>query len=383
MITDYRSLRDLDSHIGASAVQVCAESTGTVGRVESGFDANTTLSVIIRSHKKERLPFLDEALFSLAIQHWHDLETIVVLENRTDEWMSAVIDLIERQPWPVPPRYKVLSVEVPEGVDRRAAKINHGVANASGRYLAFLDDDDVVYQHGYATLIGQLIAGGRAVAVGGCRAAQTESESGHQFVKTKASPFRGRTRLELFRENFIPINSYVIDRARTGAFDLSFDDEMLLDDYDFLLRLCAAFEPDFSKLETPVCEYRFHDANTVPYKLAGTELVLTPGPTLDKISRSMEKILEKKKQYTCVLSLSELAEYAEISAGLQYQIEQLQARLEQEQRHAQQLQHGLQLERARLTYRAVRAMTDFLDKHAGLVKPVGKLLRRSLKIVRR
>lgn len=226
--------------------------------INAKFHDNSRLSVIVRFHQAERLPFLEEALFSLAIQDWDALEVIVVLQNGTAELRQQVEAIIENQPWPESTRYQIITVQVGEGVDGRSALLNRGIRHATGRYLAFLDDDDFVYQHGYATLISQLVSGGRAIAVGGCRRAKIEYESGHWFVQSKDNFFAwGRSRLDLIRENFVPIHSYVIDRSRLGDFDLYFDETFsILEDYEFLLRLCAKFEPDFSRFETPVCEYR-------------------------------------------------------------------------------------------------------------------------------
>ena len=39
---------------------------------------------------------------------------------------------------------------------------------AEGRYLAFLDYDDVVYPHAYQVSISRLNESGKAVALGGC-----------------------------------------------------------------------------------------------------------------------------------------------------------------------------------------------------------------------
>lgn len=238
-------------------------------RAEPQNASNKTLSVIIRFHKKERLVFLEEAIFSLAIQDWHDLEVVVVLQNGTDELRQAVIEIINRQPWPREPRYKVLLVPIAPGVDGRSTLMNQGMTNAEGRYLAFLDDDDFVYQHGYATLIGQLVSGGQAVAVGGCRRANIQRENDHWFVQSKDDFFAwGRSRLDLFHDNFVPIHSYVIDRFRLGSFKLYFDDACPpLEDYDFLLRLFNTVEPDFTQLNVPVCEYRIRldGSNSLAY----------------------------------------------------------------------------------------------------------------------
>lgn len=224
----------------------------------STFQDNARLSVVVRFHNEERLRFLEEAIFSLAIQDWDNLEVIAVLQNGTVELRQKVEAIIENQPWPDSPCYQIITVQVAEGVDGRSALLNQGIKHATGRYLAFLDDDDFVYQHGYATLIEQLVKGGGAIAVGGCRRAKIEYESGHWFVQSKDNFFAwGRSRLDLIRENFVPIHSYVIDRSRLDDFNLSFDETFsILEDYEFLLRLCAKFEPDFSRFETPVCEYR-------------------------------------------------------------------------------------------------------------------------------
>jgi len=230
---------------------------------------NTRLSVIVRFHQEARLPFLDEAVFSLAIQDWDDVEVIIVLQNGTEKLRQAVESIIHQQPWPGSPQYKIIIVPIAEGIDGRSTLLNKGIEHATGRFLAFLDDDDYVYHHGYETLIRQLMNGESAMAVGGCRRALMEPNDNHWFVQTKDHFFAwGRTRLDLFRENFIPIHSYVIDRSRLGDFKLYFDDDLPpLEDYDFLLRLCAEFEPDFSQFETPVCEYRIRldGSNSLAY----------------------------------------------------------------------------------------------------------------------
>lgn len=266
----------------------------TAGRVaDLPWAGNQTLSVIIRFHQAERLPFLQEAIFSLAIQDWHDIETIVVLQNGTEELRSTVVDIIASQPWPAPPRYQVLVVPVAQGVDGRSTLLNRGIARAAGRYLAFLDDDDFVYHHGYATLINQLVHGERAVAIGGCRRANIRYERNHWYVQSKDNFFSwGRTRFDLFSENFVPIHSYVLDRSRLGSFDIYFDDACPpLEDYDFLLRLFASFDPDFSQIDVPVCEYRIRmdGSNSIAY------VPDAPPEVIEKQKRAQHLIRTRKK----------------------------------------------------------------------------------------
>lgn len=268
---------------------------------------NLTLSTIIRSHTRERLPLLEEALASLAAQDWRELEVVVVLQNPDETLRREVERIIRRQPWASAPRFQVVTVEAPAGVDARAELLNRGLGRASGRFVAFLDDDDVVYPNGYATLIRQLLGGDNVVAVGGYRKGYLRREAGGWRVACRReAPAHEPSRLTLFRYSYIPIHSYVIDRTRLGGFELYFDGGVVpAEDYDFLLRLFAAFEPDFSHFGTPVCEYRIHELNSIGESLD------RPDEQPPALRRALALIDEKKKTLPCVVTAAELAAMAE------------------------------------------------------------------------
>lgn len=312
------------------AEELAPGAEGCVAHAQS-IAENNTLSTIVRFHRIERLCFLEEALFSLALQSWRDHETVIVIQNGTEEMRATIDAIIRRQPWPAGARHKIISVAIPAGVDGRSTLLTRGIEQANGRYLAFLDDDDFVYQHGYATLIQQLQQGVGAVAVGGCRTVRVEKISDSWYVRTKETPFAwGRTRDDLLRDNFIPIHSYVIDRTRVEPADLYFDDTLiLLEDYDFLLRLCVKYEFDFSHLNTPVCEYRIHELNTLPYTASASEQ--------SRVAhlQAQQFINEKKKTLECRLPVSEFlemkAEVARVTQENQHLKEQLSF-LEEEKR---------------------------------------------------
>ena len=286
-----KSLKIVPTH--NSLAVTCAEPNDALKRTKPHLFDNSTLSVVVRFHRRERLNFLEEAIFSLAIQNWSDLEPIIVLQNGTDDLKQAILDMLEHQPWRVSPKYKIVTVQVPEGEDGRSILLNRGIETATGRYLSFLDDDDCVYHDGYTTLIRQLIGGERAVAVGGCRRAQIGYESEHWFTHKKDNFFAwGRSLTDLFTENFVPIHSYVIDRARLGNSELKFDESFtLLEDYDFVLRLFAAHEPDFTLLDKPVCEYRIRldGSNSIAHTPAASPEVV------DLQQRAWLMIKESKK----------------------------------------------------------------------------------------
>lgn len=232
---------------------------------------------------------LNEAIFSLAIQHWKDLEVVVVLQNGTENFKYEVKRLIENQLHHKDHRFQIHCVNVPQGEDGRSAMLNYGIRTATGRYLAFLDDDDIIYHHGYQVLIEQLISGKLPVSVGGCRTATLKKYSDYWYFKNKETPYTwGRNRYDLFKDNFIPIHSFVIDRLRVDSSDLYFDEDLsLLEDYDFLLRLCSKYEFDFTKLDVFVCEYRFHDTNSMPYAEVSAD-VLSARASIEERKKNLQ-----------------------------------------------------------------------------------------------
>jgi len=254
----------------------------------------------------ERLPLLAEALASLAGQDWPDLEIIAVLQNGTEILKRKVREIVARQARTATIKCVVSSVAVPAGEDGRSRLLNSGIEQATGRYLAFLDDDDIVYPHAYQDLIHQLRAGGCAIAVGGCRVAKLRYEQEGWVVVNLETPFSwGRSRLDLFRENFIPINSFVLDRARLDPSDLYFDPKLsMLEDYEFLLRLGGKYEFDFTKQETLVCEYRIRldGSNTIPYNPDA------PPEVMAAYRQAHREIEERKRRISCTLPISEVAE---------------------------------------------------------------------------
>jgi glycosyltransferase involved in cell wall biosynthesis len=323
----------------------------------------------MRFHKRDRLPLLEEALFSLAIQFWQDHETVIVIQNGTNEIKREITEIINRQPWKESPRYQILMIDIPEGIDGRSTLLNRGIERSTGRFLAFLDDDDLIYQHGYTTLIKQLEEGGCAIALGGCRMAKTQYLSNHWYIRTKDTPFAwGRTRLDLLKDNFVPIHSYVIDRFRVDLADLYFDDELPpLEDYEFLLRMCARYEIDFSKLDVPVCEYRIHSLNSIPYDPDA------PAENHTFHRRAQQLIQERKQQILCSIPISELVELDASLTTSRQRIEALQGQIaaleEQRAKYEQEKLH----EQGRLLNTLTRKSYNFFGRFPGLEKRLSRV----------
>ena len=71
--------------------------------------------------------------------------------------------------------------------------------------------------------------------------------------------------IDLFRANFCPLHSYVLDRSRIDPWDLAFDPTLSWEeDYDLLLRICAKYPSDFSLVTTQIGEYYFKTDDSNP-----------------------------------------------------------------------------------------------------------------------
>ena len=90
-----------------------------------------TVSVVVPTHNRARL--LPLTLHTVLSQQEVALEVIVIDDGSTEDICRTVRELDD-------PRVRVLRHQTPQGV---SVARNHGVAKAQGRWIAFLDDDDL------------------------------------------------------------------------------------------------------------------------------------------------------------------------------------------------------------------------------------------------
>lgn len=93
--------------------------------------ANPEISVVIPT--RDRAPFIVEAIESVRAQTYTDYEIIVVDDGSTDSTTELLKSFIENQ---------TIRYERQEPLGVSAAR-NHGVSIARGRFIAFLDSDDL------------------------------------------------------------------------------------------------------------------------------------------------------------------------------------------------------------------------------------------------
>jgi LmbE family N-acetylglucosaminyl deacetylase/glycosyltransferase involved in cell wall biosynthesis len=202
------------------------------------------VSVIVRTQKRPLL--LQEALSSLLTQTYPNLEVIVVNDGGED--VSTVIAPFSN--------YLHITYQVHDTAQGRAAAANTGVAVAHGKYVNFLDDDDLLYPEHLEKLTLFLETTGEQVAYSDCEKGEYHW-AGQGFVLNKEKTlFWGvdfdRDRLHC--TNYLANMSILFSKElweRIGRFDESVE---VFEDWDFWRRL--ADQTVFHRLPGITAEYR-------------------------------------------------------------------------------------------------------------------------------
>lgn len=256
--------------------------------------ASECLDVIVRFHDLARIFELRRAIFALVCQTYRPVSITLVTQRFSDadlaclkDDLSAVLDID-----------KTVSVAYanyaePEPRDARACLLNLGIAKATGRYLAFLDHDDTIFSEAYANLIYELSGANCAIAFGGI-AMKDIDVFGDALLVNKRRTFKAGNLIDLFYDNFCPIHSFVIDRQMVAKSDLRFDESLhMLEDYDFLLRLCSTYASSFRLVHDTVGDYYFKNdaSNTLPGEIVmGSE-------SAAEFNAIGSEIAERKRRY--------------------------------------------------------------------------------------
>jgi len=207
--------------------------------------ANTPLvSVIVSTYNRAHL--LGDALKSIVNQTYPNIEILVVNDGGVD--VGPVIQAHNQ-------RGNITYIRHDRNRGRSATR-NSAIARAKGKYLAYLDDDDVYYPHHLSTLVhfleqkGEWIAYSRAL-----KAIQKPVEGRFVTIDVQSIPTTPFNPDGLLISNFISNNTIVYRREcldQVGMFDETFS---VLEDWELLIRLSRAW--NFQHVPVVTCEVRW------------------------------------------------------------------------------------------------------------------------------
>lgn len=202
------------------------------------------ISIIMNCYNGSK--YLPQALDSVYQQTFKDYEIIFWDNQSTDN--SGEIALRYGEPL----RYFRGEEFLPLGAARNAA-----IEKASGKYIAFLDCDDIWLPEKLEKQVELLDSNKELGLV--YSDTYVIDKNGNLIKSTyfrSIKPFSGNVFKELFLSNFIPILTVVVRRetlGKVGGFDPKY---VIAEDYDLWLRIAEHYPIDF--IEQPLAKYRFH-----------------------------------------------------------------------------------------------------------------------------
>lgn len=244
-------------------------SMTSVSQRLAGNAMSEQMDTIVRYHDVTRLMELERCIFSLVGQSYRPLNIILTTqrfsESDIENTRAALVGMIDGEE---DVTLTILNWDQAEPADARSELLNLGIKGAKGRYLAFLDYDDVLYPEAYDLLVSRLKDSRAAIAFASVRIMQLDVYDRYLYTTEEIIPgYRGTGLIDLFRNNFCPLHSYAIDREQMSDETLLFETTMTMqEDYDWLLRLCARYGSDFTLVNTRIGDYYYKTdgSNTVP-----------------------------------------------------------------------------------------------------------------------
>jgi glycosyltransferase involved in cell wall biosynthesis len=192
---------------------------------------------------------LPAALAGVQAQTFQDWEIIF--------WDNASVDSSPRIAQSFGPKLRYFRAEktVPLGAARNLA-----VRQAKGRYIAFLDCDDLWLEEKLAKQLALFEGNPRL----GLACTDTEIFAGAgtlSRVFAQAAPARGRVFGELMRRQWISMSSAMLRVQALHGLDHWFDENLnLCEEADLFYRIAHDWELDY--VDAPLTRWRVHDANT-------------------------------------------------------------------------------------------------------------------------
>ncbi|MCB0208469.1 MAG: PIG-L family deacetylase [Anaerolineae bacterium] len=202
------------------------------------------VSVIIRT--KNRNMLLRQALSSVLTQTYPHLEIIVVNDGGEDS--TSIME--EFRPHLA---IQYIAHDQPRG---RAAAANTGLRAAKGKYINFLDDDDLFYADHIEKLAGFLESTGESFAYSDCERGDYQWQGQKFLLHGQRQLFNGVDfdRDRLYFNNYIPLMTAMFTHQlwkKVGPLDEALD---CLEDWDLWLRM--AQHTTFHHIPGVTAEYR-------------------------------------------------------------------------------------------------------------------------------
>ncbi|MEG4200422.1 DUF1796 family putative cysteine peptidase [Microcoleus sp. Pol12A5] len=240
------------------------------------------VSIIIPT--KNRAEMLEIAVQSILEQTYENIEIIVINDHGVD-----VQKLLEGLNY----RGNIFYVKHDYPKERSATR-NAGIGIAKGKYIGYLDDDDLYYPNHIQTLVEFLEKSEYKVAYTDAAKAEQEKQDGRYVTINRSVPYSYDFDPDLLMvNNYIPILCVMHERAcleQTGVFDETLDTH---EDWDLWIRMSLKFQMFHIKQTT--CEFTWR-----------TDGSTTTSRRWDDFERTREIVRKRYSSYVNVNSVVQL-----------------------------------------------------------------------------
>ncbi len=211
------------------------------------------VSILVNCYNGAR--YLREALDSVYQQTFKDYEIIFWDNQSTDD--SGKI----AQSYGKPLKYFRVEEFLPLGAARNAA-----IAKAKGKYIAFLDCDDIWLPEKLEKQITLFKSNNNlGLVYSDCYLINESGVAAPQTYFYNFKPSRGKVFHTLFQKNPIPLLTAVITKKtleKAGIFNPNYE---IAEEYDLWLRIAQHYPIDF--IDQPLGNYRVHSQSTTSKNL--------------------------------------------------------------------------------------------------------------------
>lgn len=201
------------------------------------------------------MSYLERALHSLHSQVDVSVKPILVTQRFSESEVNQLREAMERN-WYFSEHQSLEIINFQDDSDKdvRSHLLNLGIKShieSGNTFLGFLDYDDFLYSHAYSVLTSALLEKNAAFAFASVEMANVVPLKDYDFIYELTRPFTGSNKIDLLRDNFCPLHSYLINTDVLEDDQLYFREDMnRVEDYEFLIRLAGANPCDFSNLGT-------------------------------------------------------------------------------------------------------------------------------------
>ena len=250
-------------------VSVCPSTAGPTPATQP-----PAVSVIIPTFN--RPDQLHKALASLKAQTFRNFEVLVINDGGID--VGPILKVFGD-------KLTIEYIRHATNLDRSAAR-NSGLRAARGKYVAYLDDDDIFYPDHLETLVTFLEGSPYKVAYTDAYRAQQEKENGEYVVRKRDVPYSVDFDYDgILVGNFIPVLCVMHERsclAQVGLFDETLTSH---EDWDLWIRLSRRFE--FAHIRKVTAEFAWRSDGSTTTSGMGKDFL-----------RTAEIIYQKCREYT-------------------------------------------------------------------------------------